>query len=129
MLALAAFVLVSWWATHGLPGRWGCALCVLTRYVCHPNQGEPVAAGFIKPSLGCPHAETAPRTHTRSHEHTIPPPGYMSGAQPVWGAAHTQIYHSPSGFIWDSHCCISMSGAALFQHCFHLSLFHLQGKG
>lgn len=92
MLALAAFVLVSWWATHGLPGRWGCALCVLTRYVCHPNQGEPVAAGFIKPSLGCPHAETAPRTHTRSHEHTLPPPGYMSGAQPVWGGTRTHKY-------------------------------------
>lgn len=63
--ALAAFVLVSWWATHGLPGRWGCALCVLTRYVCHPNQGEPVAAAFIKLSLGCPTLRLL-----LSHKHT-----------------------------------------------------------
>ncbi len=70
MLARAAFVLVAWWATHGLLGRWGCALCVLTRYVCHPNQGEPVAAAFIKPSLGCPHAESA-HTHIHMHTHSL----------------------------------------------------------
>lgn len=70
MLARAAFVLVAWWATHGLLGRWGCALCVLTRYVCHPNQGEPVAAAFIKPSLGCPHAESA-HTHIHMNTHSL----------------------------------------------------------
>ncbi len=70
-----------------------CALW-LTRHVCHPNQGEPVAAAFIKPSLGCPHAES---THTHIHMNThSPPPGYMSGAQPVWGRAHTHRHtHTP----------------------------------
>lgn len=91
MLALAAFVLVSWWATHGLLWRWGCALCVLTRYVCHPNQGEPVAAGFIKPSLGCPHAETAPRTHTFTSTHTPSSRLHVWSSTCMGGRAHTNI--------------------------------------